>query len=95
MDKYPDDLKDRFDLVVLSGALYEGHIPYNGLDDVHASLKKNAFFATALRSSYMVKGEKEGYMDKIDDMIEEGKFKILHTGTHMRGIEGTENVYKK
>ena len=57
LDNYPEELKDRFDLVVGSGILMAGHIPYNGLDDIHASLKTNGYFATALRSVYMVNGE--------------------------------------
>ena len=50
LDKYPEDLKGKFDLVVAGGVFLEGHIPCSGFDDVHASLKTNAFFVTGMRT---------------------------------------------
>ena len=56
VEKYPEDLKGKFDLVTASGVFLYGHIPYQGLDDVHASLKTNGYFVTGMRSTYWVKG---------------------------------------
>ena len=30
------------------------------------------------RSMYWEKGEKEGYRDKVDEMIADGKFELIH-----------------
>ena len=69
LDKYPDDLKNRFDLVVAGGVWLEGHIPACGFDDVHASLKPNGYCVTAMRTTYWTNGQKDGYKDKVDEMI--------------------------
>ena len=56
LDKYPDDLKGKFDLVTAGGVFLTGHIPNIGFEDVHASLKTNGYFVTGLRTSYWVNG---------------------------------------
>ena len=55
-DKFPDDLKNRFDLVCASGVWLEGHIPAEGIEDVYAALKVGGYFVTAMRSYYWVLG---------------------------------------
>ena len=56
LDKFPDDLKGRFDLVTSCGVWLEGHIPNAGFDDCHAALKPGGYFVTAMRSYYDVAG---------------------------------------
>ena len=50
LDKWPDDLKGKYDLVTAGGVFGLGHIPNIGFDDVHVSLKTNGFFVTGFRS---------------------------------------------
>ena len=56
LDKFPADLKDRFDLVAASGVWLEGHIPNAGIEDCYAALKQGGYFVTAMRSYYFVPG---------------------------------------
>ena len=79
LDKYPDELKGAFDLVIACGSFLEGHIPDTGLDDIHASLKTNGHFIVAFKDCYWVDGMKEGYKEKCDKMVAEGKFQMIHT----------------
>ena len=84
VDKYPDDLKGKFDVVIASGSFLAGHIPDAGFDDVHASLKTNGYFVTALRSSYWAEGQKEGYRAKCEGLFAAGKLKLVHTANSYR-----------
>ena len=77
LDKYPEDLKNRFDIVTASCVWCPGHIPNLGFDDIHASLKTGGYFVTPICECYWENGEKEGYKDKMDEMIRQGKFKQL------------------
>ena len=77
VDKYPEELKGKYDLVAASCVWCPGHIPNCGFDDVHVSLKPNGYFATPICECYWVDGEKEGYKDKMDEMISQGKFKLI------------------
>ena len=87
---YPDHLKRQFDVVTASGVFLPKHIPKEGMDDVHASLKTGGYFVTAMRSYLYVNGETEGYKDKIDELIAEGKFKLVRTKKFMRGaVDGS------
>ena len=79
VDKYPDDLKGKFDLVTASGVLLKGHIPALGLEDMHASLKEGGYLVASTRSIYWANGQIDGYKDKADEMIAQGKFEMVHT----------------
>ena len=56
VEKWPEDLKNKFDIVTASGCFMEGHVPSSGFDDVHAALKTNGFFVASMRSSYWLNG---------------------------------------
>lgn len=43
-----------------------------------------------MRTQYWASGEKEGYKDKFDEMIAQGKLELVMTKTFMRGVEGAE-----
>ena len=92
LDKYPDDLKGKFDLVTAGGVFLVGHIPPVGFEDCHASLKTNGYFVTGMRTAYW-SGEQEGYRAKIDEMIAAGNFKLIHTTTSIRGRKGETGIY--
>ena len=88
LDKFPEDLKNRFDIVTAAGVWLEGHIPASGLDDAFAALKTGGYLVSATRSYIWVKGEKGGYKDLIDKYIDEGRVELIHTETWTQGVKG-------
>ena len=88
LDKFPAELKNRFDVVTAAGVWLEGHIPASGLDDAFAALKVGGYLVSATRSYIWVKGEKGGYKDLIDKYIDEGKMELIHTETWTQGVKG-------
>ena len=87
-DKYPDDLKGKFDLVTATGVFLKGHVPALGYEDVYATLKTGGYLVAGTRSMYWKDGEAEGFKDKVDAMIAEGKFKKVHEHEYTHGVEG-------
>ena len=77
LSELPAELLNRYEAVVASGVWLEDHIPASGFDDVHAMLRPGGFFVTAMRSKYWKEGQKEGYKDKINQMVQSGKFKLV------------------
>jgi len=77
VDMYPEDLKGRFDLVTASCVWCPSHIPCVAFEDIHASLKPGGYFVTPVCECYWQDGEPEGYKDKMDDMVQEGKFRLI------------------
>ena len=92
-DKFPADLKNRFDVVTASGVFLKGHMPAPAMDDCHAALKVNGFFVTALRSYYYEEGREEGYKEKLNELLEAGKFELVNTYTFMRGVPGEKDLF--
>ena len=84
LDKYPEELKGKFDVVIACGCFIEGHIPAVGFEDVHASLKTGGHFVINFKECNWVEGAKEGFKEKLTQMIEEGKFKIVHESISYR-----------
>ena len=92
VDQLPDDLKNRFDLVMASGVFLEGHIPCDGFEDAHAMCKTGAYFITSIRKIYWDDDNEFGYKKKIDELVAAGKFSApLKTWTFKRGIEDHED----
>ena len=85
VENFPDDLKNRFDLVTAAGVWRDGHIPASGLDDAFAALKVGGYLVSTVRDYIWVKGEKGGYKDLIDKYIEEGRMELIHTQTWTQG----------
>jgi predicted TPR repeat methyltransferase len=50
LDKFPQEHRDRYDVVTASGCLSKGHIEKNGLDDIHAALKVGGYMIAGWRS---------------------------------------------
>ena len=90
VDKLPAEKLSTFDCVVAAGVFLIGHIPSAGLEDCHALTKTGGHFVTAMRTKYWVTGEKEGYKDKFDELVAQGKLEIVMTKKFMRGVEGAE-----
>ena len=61
-------------------------MPKESLDDLYASIKIGGYFVTAFRSHYFVNGQVDGYKDKLDQMIAEGKFELADTYEFERGF---------
>ena len=78
----------KYDVVTSTGCFLEGHIPASSFDEIHALLKPGGHFITAMRSEYYISDQKEGYKDKVDEMVTAGKFKLLKVRTFKRGIAG-------
>ena len=87
-DKFPMDLRGRFDIVTAAGVWISGHIPAQGFDDCFAALKVGGYLVSATRTLYWVKGHQEGYKDIIDKYIEEGRVELFHTNTWTHGVKG-------
>lgn len=66
VEVFPNDLKNRYDVVTSSGTFMPDHMPKEAMDDIHASLKQGGVFITAMRASLYVNGEELGYKDKLD-----------------------------
>ena len=99
VNKYPTELKNRFDLVTACGCFIEGHIPSTGFDDVHASLKVGGHFVINFKEENWVEGTKEGFKEKLDQLFAEGKFKLVSETTRFReeyrtNAEGEQEVDK-
>ena len=81
LDLFPEELKNRFEVVGAGGVFLKGHMPCAAIDDCHASLKVGGFFVTAMRSLYWENGHEEGYKDKLDELVTAGKFELINTFT--------------
>ena len=92
VDELPNDLKNRFDLVMGSGVFLEGHIPCAGFEDAHAMCKTGGYFITSIRKTYWDDNDEFGYKRKIDELVAAGKFSApIKTWTFMRGVEGSDD----
>ncbi len=90
-DQLPADLKNKYDLVMGTGIFMDGHISAAGFDEAHAMLKTGGHFITAIRSYYYVDGHEYGYKERIQQLVDSGRWEIIKTWTFMRGIAGAED----
>lgn len=88
VDKFPEAHKNRYDVVTASGCLSKGHIPNSGLDDIHAALKVGGFLVAGWRTFYLTPGEENGFYEKLESMVAEGKFALVRKYDFMRGMTG-------
>ena len=93
VDNLPAHLKGRFDCVTASGVFLLKHMPKEAMDDIHATLKSGGYFITAMRSYLYANGEECGYKDKIDELIEAGKFELVRTKRFMRGTKEGSGLF--
>jgi len=92
-DNFDDDLKNRFDIVTASGVFLKSHIPSPAMNDCYAALKVGGYFVTAMRAIYWNPGNEEGYREKLDQFVEEGKFKLVTHTQFRRGVEGEVGLF--
>lgn len=88
IENFPEEHKERYDVVTASGCLSKGHIPNSGLDDIHAALKVGGYFAAGWRTFYLTPGEENGFYEKLEAMVAEGKFKLVRRYEFQRGLTG-------
>ena len=92
-DALPQQRLGRYDLVTAHGVWVPNHMPAKALMDCVGALREGGYFITAMRSYLWEKGERNGYRDMIDTMIEEGRLNLLETGKFMRGVEGGDAMF--
>ena len=63
------------------------------MEDCHAALKKDGYFVTAMRSLYYEHGVEEGYREKLDELVKQGKLRLVNTETFRRGREGQVGLF--
>ncbi|XP_050739141.1 methyltransferase-like protein 27 [Eriocheir sinensis] len=91
--------KDTYDLVVISGAMGEGHIPVSGIDDLVRVAKNGGFVVNVMRHEYLetvaaYKEKLEPYMDQLE---EDGKWRKVErrvVPNYYFGKEGVVYVYR-
>ena len=93
VENFPGDYKGVFDICTASGTFLKGHMPARAIEDIHAALKPNGHFVTAMRQCYWAEGNEEGYREKLDEMVAAGKLRLLNTSTFMRGVEGEQGLF--
>lgn len=93
VDQFPDELKNKFDFVTASGVWMPGHMPNKALEDVHVALKIGGYLITAMRNTMWTDGVKEGYKEKIMELVNAGKFEIVKTDVFWRGTEGGTGLF--
>ena len=88
VDRFPEEHKERYDVVTASGCLSKGHIPNSGIDDIHLSLKVGGYFCAGWRTFYLTPGEENGFYEKLEAMVAEGKFTLVRRYEFLRGLTG-------
>jgi len=69
----------------------DGHIPDGGFEDMHAMCKIGGHFITSMRKYYYVDGHEYGYKEKLDSLVQSGKFEWVKDWTFKRGVPGAED----
>ena len=96
VDKYPEDLKKRFDIITASGILAQGHLDTTVFEEMLASAKgPGSFIIFTTREVYLTEFK---YQEKIDELVTAGKWKKADELTfHRYDNLGEEEVgrYKK
>ena len=54
-------------------------MPARAIEDCHASLKIGGYLVTAMRSLYWETGQEEGFKDKFDELVKDGKLELVNT----------------
>jgi SAM-dependent methyltransferase len=88
LENFPAEHKSRYDLVTASGCLSKGHIPKEGLDDIHAALKVGGYFVAGWRTFYLTPGEENGFYEKLESMTSLGQFTLVNRYDFQRGLTG-------
>jgi SAM-dependent methyltransferase len=91
----PDKFKNKFDCVTASGVFLPNHFPPAALDDIHVCLKVGGYMVTAMRSYLYIDGDSHGYKDKFNELVRDGKFKVVSKGDFTRGSKGGIELFSE
>ena len=92
----PKEYNENYDVVLGSGVYMKGHFPAAAFDDIYSALKPNGLHVFGIREMYWAEGEEMGYKDKVQQMIDEGKWEEVSCDSFWRGVESTEDkLYAK
>ena len=71
----------------------KGHFPAEAFEDHVEATKPGGIIIFGLRDQYWVTGEEQGFKDKVDEIIAQGKLdpEPIVSFTYKRGIEGATN----
>ena len=78
---YPENLRNRFDIVTASGILADNHLDNSVFEEMLLTLKTGGLAIFATRTEYLTKYEYGPYMKKLTD---EGKWKFVKEITFAR-----------
>ena len=80
-DTFPQELRNRFDVITASGILAEGHLDNNVFDEMLLALKTGGITVFATRTMYLTKYD---YISKMTELTEQGKWEKLDEWTFDR-----------
>ena len=80
-DKFPEEFHNRFDALTASGILAEGHCPNEVMDEMVLALKVGGFACFSTRIEYL---EKYKFSEKMKELEEAGKWKLIKTEDFLR-----------
>lgn len=80
-ETFPTKYHDRFDAITAAGILAEGHLDNNVFDEMLMALKEGGYAVFATRTMYLTK---YNYQEKINQLTETGKWKLIKEITFNR-----------
>lgn len=80
-DTFPEDLRNRFDVITASGILAENHLDNRLFDEMLLALKTGGYAIFATRTMYLTK---YNYIEKINELTNTGKWKLVNETTFDR-----------
>jgi predicted TPR repeat methyltransferase len=88
-----EETKEQYDLVTAAGVFWKGHMPREGMEEIHGYLKPGGYFITAMRDFYYTEGESEmRYYSQINKMLDEKQFELVKKYTFKRGLSNEANT---
>ena len=73
-ETFPEMFHNKFDVITASGILAEGHCGNEVFDEMLMALKTGGYAVFATRTMYLTK---YNYVEKIAELIEQGKWKLV------------------
>ena len=89
----PEETKEQYDLVTAAGVFLKGHMPREGMEEIHGYLKPGGYFITAMRDIYYSEAETElRYHSQIKKMLEEKQLELVKQYSFKRGLSKEVNT---
>ena len=88
-----EETKESYDVVTAAGVFLLGHMPREGMDEIHGYLKPGGYFITAMREVYYTEAEKDmRYYSQINKMLEDKQFELVLKYNFTRGLSAEQNT---